>query len=143
MKPKRLQQRLNQLQNRHYMSEYDSNRNLWDELYSSLKEYLDLRINEGKLSLTESLAVLFGRILVFTLVLFSGALAFGFFAIAFSDWIGTLLNSQALGALITGGIFLLVMTVLLIFRKRLFTDSMVKLIINVMFNNTRKDESAN
>lgn len=143
MKPKRLQQRLNQLQNRHYMSEYDSNRNLWDELYSSLKEYLDLRINEGKLSLTESLAILFGRILVFTLVLFSGALAFGFCAIAFSDWIGTLLNSQALGALITGGIFLLVMTVLLIFRKRLFTDSMVKLIINVMFNNTRKDESAN
>ena len=67
------------------MSEFDSNRNLFDELYVSLKEYLDLRINEGKLSVTESLAVLFSRLIVFVLAVITGAVAFGFFAFAFSQ----------------------------------------------------------
>lgn len=122
------------------MSEFDSNRNLFDELYVSLKEYLDLRINEGKLSVTESLAVLFSRLIVFVLAVITGAVAFGFFAFAFSQWIGTLLESPALGALITGGIFLLAVIILIIFRKSLFTDSMVKLLIGMIFKN-EKDES--
>ncbi len=122
------------------MSEFDSNRNLFDELYVSLKEYLDLRINEGKFSVTESLAVLFSRLIVFVLAVITGAVAFGFFAFAFSQWIGTLLGSPALGALITGGIFLLAVIILIIFRKSLFTDSMVKLLIGMIFKN-EKDES--
>lgn len=117
------------------MGEFDSNRNLWDELYSSLKEYLDLRINEGKLSLTESLAVLFSRLIVFILTVITGAVAFGFFAFAFSQWIGSLIGSQALGALITGGIFLIVVIILIVFRNKLFTDSMVKLLIGMFFKN--------
>lgn len=117
------------------MSEFDSNRNLLDELYSSLKEYLDLRINESKLSLAESLAILFSRLIVFVLAVITGAVAFAFFAFAFSQWIGDLLNSQALGSLITGGFFLFAVIILVIFRKRLFTDSMVKLLIGMIFKN--------
>lgn len=122
------------------MSEFDSNRNLLDELYSSLKEYLDLRINESKLSLAESLAVLFSRMIVFVLAVITGAVAFAFFAFAFSQWIGELLNSQALGSLITGGIFLIAVIILILFRKRLFTDGMVKLLIGMIFKN-RGNES--
>ena len=66
------------------MAEFDSNRNPLDELYSSLKEYLDLRIKEGKLSMTESLAVLFSRLIVFILAVITAAVAFAFFAFAFS-----------------------------------------------------------
>ncbi|MBO7248690.1 MAG: phage holin family protein [Bacteroidales bacterium] len=123
------------------MGEFDSNRNLLDELYGSLKEYMDLRINEGKLSLTESLAILFSRLIVFVLAVITGAIAFAFFAFALSQWIGTLLHSQALGSLITGSIFLVAVIVLVIFRKRLFTDSMVKLLIGMIFKN-RPDEPA-
>lgn len=122
------------------MSEFDSSRNLLDELYSSLKEYLDLRINESKLSLAESLAVLFSRMIVFVLAVITGAVAFAFFAFAFSQWIGELLNSQALGSLITGGIFLIAVIILILFRKRLFTDGMVKLLIGMIFKN-RGNES--
>lgn len=122
------------------MGEFDSNRNLLEELYTSLKEYLDLRISESKLSLTESLAVLFSRLIVFILIVITSAVAFGFFAFAFSQWIGTLLHSPALGALITGAIFMVGVVILIIFRKRLFTDSMVKLLIGMIFKN-RGDES--
>ena len=117
------------------MGEFDSNRNPLDELYSSLKEYLDLRIKEGKLSMTESLAVLFSRLIVFILAVITGAVAFAFFAFAFSQWIGTLLHSQALGALITGGIFLVAAIILIALRHKLFTDSMVKLLIGMFFKN--------
>lgn len=122
------------------MSDFDSNRNLLEELYTSLKEYLDLRVNEGKLSIAESLAVLFSRLLVFILIVITSAVACGFFATAFSHWIGAILHSPALGALITGGIFLIGVILLVIFRKKLFTDSMVKLLISMIFKN-RGDES--
>lgn len=123
------------------MSEFDSNKSLLEELYGSLKEYLDLRINEGKLTLTESLAILFSRLIVFILVVITGAVAFGFFAFAFSCWLGELLHSQPLGALITGSIFLVAVIVLILFRKRMFTDSMVKLLISMFFK-TKGDESS-
>lgn len=134
-----LKQRI-RLNNNWDMSEFDSNRNLLDELYSSLKEYLDLRINESKLSLAESLAVLFSRMIVFVLAVITGSVAFTFIAFAFSEWIGALLNSQALGSLITGGIFLIAVIILVLLRKRLFTDSMVKLLIGMIFKN-RGNES--
>ena len=121
------------------MSEFDSNKSLLEELYGSLKEYLDLRINEGKLTLTESLAILFSRLIVFILVVITGAVAFGFFAFAFSCWLGELLHSQPFGALITGSIFLVAVIVMILLRKRLFTDSMVKLLISMFFK-TKGDE---
>jgi hypothetical protein len=119
----------------------ESNRNLLDELYSCLKEYFDLRINESKLSVVESLSVLFSRLIVFMLAVMTGAIAFAFFAFAFSLWLGTVLGSQAIGALITGGIFLIAMTTLIIFRKKLFADSMVRLLIGMLFKD-RQDETS-
>lgn len=114
----------------------DSNKNLLEDLYASLKEYLNMRIDEAKLSLSESLAVLFGKIILFVLLAIIGAIAFGFLASAFSDWMGTLLGSKALGALITGGAFLLLMLIVYLFRNKLFTDGMVRMFINMLFKNS-------
>lgn len=118
------------------MAGNDSNKNLLEDLYASLKEYLNMRIDEAKLSLSESLAILFGKIILFVLMAVVGAIAFGFLATAFSNWIGTLLDSKALGALITGGVFLLIMLILYLFRNKLFTDSMVRMFINMLFKNS-------
>lgn len=114
----------------------DSNKNLLEDLYASLKEYLNMRIDEAKLSLSESLAILFGKIILFVLLTVIGAIAFGFLATAFSNWIGALLDSKALGALITGGVFILLMFIIYLFRNKLFTDSMVRMFINMLFKNS-------
>src|SRR5574344_1326628 len=112
-----------------------SHNNLLEELYSSIKDYLNMRIDEAKLSLTESLATLFSKIVVFILIIVTGAVAFGFLAAAFSSWIGSLLGSPTYGQLITGGILLIAVFVLYLLRKKLFADGMVRMIIDMLFKN--------
>lgn len=94
-----------------------------------------MRIDEAKLSLTESLATLFSKIVVFILIIVTGAVAFGFLAAAFSSWIGTLLGSPTYGQLITGSILLIAVFVLYLLRKKLFADGMVRMLIDMLFKN--------
>lgn len=116
-------------------------KNVLDELYSSIKEYLDMRLTEGKLSLTEGLSIIFSRVIVFVLISLAGAIACEFLAMSLSRWLGGVLHSELLGTLITGGIFVIVAVVLFIFRKRLFNDSMVRFFVSVLFKD-KKDESS-
>lgn len=119
------------------MGNDNSKNNLLDELYSSIKDYLNMRIDEAKLSVSESLATLFSKIIVFILITVIGAIAFGFLAAAFSSWIGSLLGSPVYGQLITGGIFLVIVLLIYLFRRKIFTDNMVRMFINMFFKNNR------
>lgn len=115
------------------MEQLNSNKNILDDLYASLKDYLDMRIDDAKLTVTENLAVLCSRLIIFVLVTIISAIAFGFMATALSSWIGTILNSPTLGALITGGLFLLTAVILFIFRKKLFVNSLVRMFAGMIF----------
>ena len=52
-------------------------------------------------------------------------------------WIGEAIGSYAGGAAIVAGVFLLVLGVLLLLRKRLFRDSFVPLFINMFFDDDK------
>lgn len=107
--------------------------NPMEELYASVKDYLNMRIDEAKLSTTELVATLFSKIIIFVLVIVLGAIVASFFAAAFCQWIGTLIGSIIYAELITGGLFLLAIICVYIFRRRLFTDSMVRMLIKLLF----------
>lgn len=116
------------------MADSNPNNNPLVELYSSIKDYLDLRIDEIKLALTENMAKIFSKIIYFILAAITGGIAVGFLAIAFSSWMGTLLGSPTLGYLITAGVLLLILFVLYLNRNRLFMNSAIKLFIRIFFD---------
>ncbi len=104
-----------------------------EDLVSSYREYVDLKIESIKLKLIESLSKLFSRLLfVIIFIMLIGA-AIAYLSSSFSWWIGDILGSKALGSLITAAIFLLFAIILFFKRKIFLLDSIVKMMIEVFY----------
>lgn len=105
-----------------------------EEFGSSLKEYIELRIERLKLSTIEKLATAGSKLYATLFIMLFAAVAFVFLLLALMYWIGDLLGSIALGALITGGFHIILLIIVWIFRKRLFTGSMIRSLTKIFFN---------
>ena len=115
----------------------------FENLTDSAREYLDMRIDSFKLRVVESLSKLFSKILYVLILIIILAIAVALTASALSIYIGRLLNSEALGSIITAGGFILLATIVILKRKTLFTDSMVKMFIPLFFENENTTKREN
>lgn len=104
-----------------------------EKLFISLQEYLALRTDEAKLKSVEGLSVFFGRVIVMAIFFVLMAVFLLFAGFALSYLAGRLLNSDALGFAVVGGVFLVAAVVVYMLRKKLFVDSMVSFFISVFF----------
>ena len=99
----------------------------FEDLSSGAKEYLELKAEDLKL-------VGLGRIfalVVMLLLLMVALTAFTFgFVLLLGNWVG----SYAGGAFIMGGIQLAAIGILFIFRKKLFVNMFVKLLISIVYD---------
>ncbi|MFA6769985.1 MAG: phage holin family protein [Bacteroidales bacterium] len=114
-------------------------------LSSSAKEYMDMHIDSFKLRMVESLSQLFSKIVYTLILIVILGIAAAFIASALSWFLGDLLNSRIAGTLITAGIFILLAVVIVLRRKKLLLDSMVKMFIPLFFepnNLTDKEEES-
>lgn len=109
-----------------------------ENMADGAKEYLDMRVDALKLQMVEHLSVLFSRILFAVIMIILLGVGVAFFASAFSWWIGGLLESQAAGNLITGGIVLLIALIIFLKRKKLFVNSMVAMFSHMFFEQKNK-----
>ncbi|MDY0174873.1 MAG: hypothetical protein RBR62_06755 [Bacteroidales bacterium] len=102
----------------------------------SAKEYLGLKSDAFKLGLVESISVIVNRLLSVFLLILVLLIALVFLATGATQWLGQLLDSTIAASLITGGFFLLLFIILFLLRKRLFTNTFVKLLVNIFFRET-------
>ena len=104
-----------------------------EELGENASEYIDLRIAELKLGAVKGLSVTLSKLLYILLVLFVVSVIL--IAIAFGGvmWIGELIGSYAGGAAIIAGLFIIVLGVLFLLRKKLFRNTFVPLFVNLFF----------
>lgn len=110
-----------------------------ENLADGAKEYLDMRVDSLKLQMVEHLSVLFSKILFAVIMIILLGVGVAFLASAFSWWIGGLLESQAAGNLITGGIVLLMSLVVFARRKKLFINSMITMFSHMFFESKNKN----
>jgi cation transport ATPase len=122
------------------MNNLNSNNNLLEELISSIKDYLSMKVDDTKLHLAESFSILFSKLIFFVIAIVIGGLAVGFLATAFNSWLEVLLNSRIYASLVTSGIFILSIVVLFFLRKRLFTNNMVRLFIKLFFEKPNNEK---
>lgn len=101
---------------------------------ASVREYLLMKWQMAKLTGLEGVSVFSGRVLALTLTLVVVNIAFLFLGFALSYWIGSLLDSDALGFIIVGGGFLLFGLILFLARKRLLVNCMVRFFVEMFFN---------
>lgn len=104
-----------------------------DKLVHETTGYINAQIDDVKLrsikGLSEGTSAIAGLLLIF---IFVGALVTAL-SFAFVLWIGELLHSYALAAVIMAGILLLVLVVLFLFRDKLFKNSFVTLYTNIFY----------
>lgn len=96
-------------------------------------DYVDMRVSDFKLKITEGLSVGLGRLCALAVILMVLSITLLTFAFACILLVGKLLNDYAAGAFIVSGFFLLILIVLFAFRKKMFVNSFVKLFVEVFF----------
>ena len=114
----------------------NSNNPLGD-LFSSIKCYIDLRIDEIKLALAENLAKIFSRIIFFFLLFILVGVVLGIAAAALSSWFTVLVGNRTAGLLITAGIFLMLILALFLFKDRFLINSPLRMFLRMFFDDRK------
>lgn len=116
------------------------NNNPLSELFTSLKSYLDLRIDEIKLSCVEHMAKVASKFLYFFVMLLILSLAFGFLCVWLSRFICRVTGSEIIGPICIFGILILAAFIIYLFRDRMFVNKNIRIFIEMFFGNHKKDE---
>jgi len=100
---------------------------------SDARGYVDLKMDNLKLKAIEGLSVGAGRIVTILVILMVLAIVLAAFALGCVFLLGDAIGSWAAAAFIIGGMFLLLLTMLFLFRRRLFVNMFVRLFIDIFY----------
>jgi len=115
------------------------NNNPLSEVFTSLKSYLDLRMDEIKLSSAEHLAKVVSKFVYLLAMFFIISLALGFLCVLLCMWITSITGSKMLGPICIFGLLIILAIALYIFRNKLFLNLNVRIFIEMFFGK-EKDE---
>ena len=104
-------------------------RNLWHQLTELVRLYL---VN-ARLTLTEKMARLLGLLAVCAIIFVLGVVAFLFISLALINWIGTGVGIEW-AYMIMGGFYILLIALLLVFKKVLLINPLSRFISRLLFN---------
>jgi Zn-dependent protease with chaperone function len=105
-----------------------------------LQSFISQEVESVKLEVAEKISIASSSVITIVALTAIGGFVFIFAATALGFYLGTLLNSYALGFLIVSLIFLALLLIIYIFRKRLITDRVVTAVIHLFFD---QDEDEN
>lgn len=102
---------------------------------SEIRKYLDLKFDSLKLQTVDGLSVVVSRVLTMMAMLMVGAIVLAALAFGTMVLLGELIGDWAAAAFIIGGIFLIALALLYVFRKKLFQNMFVRLFIGIFYGN--------
>jgi len=118
----------------------DINSNPLSDLFAELKNYLDLRVDQAKLSVAENLAKILSKLMYFFAMMFMCCLALGFLSVCLSRWLNNITGSAVIGPVITFGILLLIILFLYLRRNRLMLNQNLRTFIKMFFESHKNSE---
>lgn len=121
------------------MEDAHSNKNPLGDLFSSIKRYADLRIDELKLLFAENSAKIFSKIIYFFLMFILIGIVLGLFATILSFWFGIILHNKVGGMFLTAGIFILIMLILYLFRNKFLINKNLRMFLKMFFNDNKEN----
>lgn len=98
------------------------------------KQYIQQQINYLRLDTAERIAKTTSSLITIGIVAVTILVFFIFLSIAFGFYLGALLNSNAVSFLIVAGLYLLLVVILVFFKKSILTNPILSLIIKEMFS---------
>ncbi|MDR3185079.1 MAG: hypothetical protein LBT49_06725 [Prevotellaceae bacterium] len=107
-----------------------------EQLIAGVTAYINLRLDALKLQAAGHLSSFSGWLLGIITGALLLLLALLFFLAGFAYWLGQLLDSPAAALCLTGGLIVCVTGVVLLLRKCIFTNRMVRYFVKMFFNHT-------
>lgn len=104
-----------------------------------IRAFVEQEIESAKLTAAEKISLATSSVMTgLILTLLVGTILL-FASLALAYFLGTVLGSFALGFLSVSGIYLIVLLIVYIFRKRLITDRIVEVVIQFLFDEEDKE----
>lgn len=116
------------------MEENAQNKKATDEMISSVKEYVALKIDELKLKGVEGLSLLCSKIIYIFLAALIIVIALLLLGLSLAFFLGEHFGSDILGFFTVGMFFVIIFAILYLFRNRLFINRLVRFFIQLLFN---------
>lgn len=117
----------------------EDNRNILGILSSAIGEYLNLRTDDFRKNIIESLSVGFSRVLAILVITMLSLIVLAVFAFAFIVLLGQAIGSLSGAAFIIGGLYLTGVMILFLLRKRLFLDMFTNLFTGIVGSDNPAD----
>lgn len=105
-----------------------------------IQEFVGQEIESVKLEVAEKLSIASSTVITGVVLATLGGFFIIFIAIALGFYLGSVLQSNALGFLIVSGIFLALLLIIFLLKKTLITDRVVTAVIQLIFD---QDEDEN
>ncbi|MCX6271712.1 MAG: phage holin family protein [Bacteroidetes bacterium] len=112
----------------------------FEELKNSLQELLENRIRLVKISFTEKLSKLLYLFVFLIVVLAVLSLLMTFLSIMMASWLGQALNNPMLGNLIVAAFYVLLLVLLILFRKALILDPITRMLSAIILSEDYEDK---
>ena len=108
--------------------------NSYKELWSDFKKYITLQVDYIKLTALEKLTILCAALVVVFVSIALSVCALFFLSSAFVAWLDTVLCCTWLAHLITGALVLLILFIVLLFKKVLIIVPITRFITKLFLN---------
>lgn len=112
--------------------------NSYKELWGECKKYITLQIDYLKLTTVEKLTVLLSAMTFVGIIIVLSACVLFFLSAAFVSWLDTVINCTWLANVIVGAIILILMIIVLSFKKRLIINPVTKFVTKLFLNPPKK-----
>ena len=114
--------------------------NLVERTMVDLADYSGLQLDKLKLRLLDNFSVLINTILSTVVIILLGSFALLALAVAGVWGLGSLLGNHLLAILIVGGVFIILVVLAWLMRKKLFINTTVRLLGRIMFEPDKERE---
>ena len=104
------------------------------EITAAVKSYINTRIDLLKLTLLQKITKAGTFMLTFVSVLVSLFAVLIFLMFAFSFWYGQETGSLAIGFLISAGVFLILLVLIYLLRRVIFSNTLVRIFSHILFS---------
>ncbi len=104
------------------------------EITAAIKSYINTRIDLLKLTLLQKITKAGTFMLTFVSVLVSLFAVMIFLMFAFSFWYGQETGSLALGFLISAGVFFILLVLIYLLRRVIFSNTLVRIFSHILFS---------
>ncbi|MCX6301432.1 MAG: phage holin family protein [Bacteroidia bacterium] len=111
-----------------------------ENIKKDIQEYIEVKLDLFKLQSAENISRVVSNVVVAVIALLLGSLVLFLLSFAAGYFMASLLHSNELGFLCVAGFYILLILIILIFRKSIIDRPVIKSVIKIFFPKTGSDE---